>query len=424
MASVQDNILVVDDDADRRAGIAEQLKEQGYLVAIAAGGRQALEMMSLQLFDMVLLDATMSPMSGLQVLERMKADSSLRHIPVIMMAGFDQATELDRAIELGANDYLFLPYSEVMLRARIESQLKRLPDYEQDYLKNVLKNAKYERDLQIGRQIQGDFLPDTLPEPEGWEIEAYFHPARDVAGDFYDSFMLAQNRRVGIVVADVCDKGVGAALFMALIRSLIRAFAQQNLSLRWMDPLADDSSGESDPFSSVRRRSLPSTGTSALKNAVVVTNNYIATVHSQSNMFATAFFGVLDQSSGSFAYVNGGHNPPVFFGPEGIKARLKPTGPAVGIMPDIDYEIGQIRFEPGDTLLVFTDGVTDARTPQGELFTEKRLLALLEEPVTSARGLLDRIVASLQEHISTADQFDDITMMAVRRIPDRQEGSS
>jgi serine phosphatase RsbU (regulator of sigma subunit) len=417
MASVQDNILVVDEDEDRRAGIAEQLKGQGYLVATASGGRQALEMMSLQLYDMVLIDATMSQMSGLQMLERMKADSSLKHIPVIMMAGFDEVTELDRAIELGANDYLFLPYSPIMLRARIDSQLKRLPDFEQDYLKNVLKNAKYERDLQIGRQIQGDFLPDTLPEPEGWEIEAYFHPARDVAGDFYDSFMLAQNRRVGIVVADVCDKGVGAALFMALIRSLIRAFAQQNLSLRWMDSLGDTANGDSDPFSSARRRAVPSTGTSALKNAVVVTNNYIATTHSQSNMFATAFFGVLDQATGSFAYVNGGHNPPVFFGPEGIKARLKPTGPAVGIMPDIDYDIGQIRFEPGDTLLVFTDGVTDARNPQGELFTEKRLLALLDEPVTSARGLLDRIVAALQAYMATADQFDDITMMAVRRVP-------
>ncbi len=342
----QNHLLVVDDDVDRRAGLIVHLQGQGYLVATADSGRQALEMMGIQLFDLVLLDAGMAKMSGVQVLEKMKADSSLLHIPVIMMAGPDQTVELERAIGMGVNgggvDYVFVPFSPVLLMARIEAQLKRLPDYEQEYLKNVLKNAKYERDLQIGRQIQGDFLPETLPEPEGWEIAAYFHPAREVAGDFYDGFMLAQNRRVGIVVADVCDKGVGAALFMALIRSLIRAFAQQHLSLRWMDFLGDSVLGDPDTTAANRRRALPSTGTSSLKNAVVLTNNYIATVHSQSNMFATAFFGVLDQASGTFAYVNGGHNPPIFFGPAGIKARLKPTGPAVGIMPDVDYDIGQI----------------------------------------------------------------------------------
>jgi serine phosphatase RsbU (regulator of sigma subunit) len=417
----QNHLLVVDDNVDRRAGLIEQLQGQGYLVATADSGRQAMEMMGIQLFDLVLLDAGMAKMSGVQVLEQMKADSSLLHIPVIMMAGPDQTVELERAIGMGANgggvDYVFVPFSPVLLMARIEAQLKRLPDYEQEYLKNVLKNAKYERDLQIGRQIQGDFLPETLPEPDGWEIAAYFHPAREVAGDFYDSFMLAQNRRVGIVVADVCDKGVGAALFMALIRSLIRAFAQQHLAMRWMDFLGDSVLGDPDTTAASRRRALPSTGTSSLKNAVVLTNNYIATVHSQSNMFATAFFGVLDQANGSFAYVNGGHNPPIFFGSDGIKARLKPTGPAVGIMPDVDYDIGQIQFEPGDVLLVFTDGVTDARNPQGELFTEKRLLPLVQDPVSSASELLDRIVSSLREHIATADQFDDITMMAVRRKP-------
>jgi phosphoserine phosphatase RsbU/P len=415
----QQHVLVVDDDPDQRNELVLQIQEQGYQAGEAENGRQALEMLGIQLFDLVLLDTNMPRMGGLQVLERMKADTTLRHIPVIMLATPEEMPQLEQALDLGAEDYLLTPFSPTLLKARLNSELKRLPDYEQDYLKKVLMNAKYERDLQIGRQIQGDFLPDALPEPRGWEICAYFHPAREVAGDFYDAFPLAQNRRVGVVVADVCDKGVGAALFMALIRSLIRAFAQQHMSLRWMDFLGDDPLGATPAQGrGTRQRALPSTGTSSLKNAVVLTSNYIATTHAQSNMFATAFFGVLDQASGAFGYVNGGHNPPVFCGKDGIKARLKPTGPAVGMLPNADYDIGQIQFEPGDYLLIFTDGVTDARNPAGELFNEKRLLRLLDPPIASAKELLDRIVDALREHIGTADQFDDITMMVIRRVPE------
>src|SRR5689334_22924118 len=140
----------------------------------------------------------------------------------------------------------------------------------------------YERDLQIARMIQADFLPETLPQIPGWEIAARFHPARLVAGDFYDAFPLPNNR-IGIVIADVCDKGVGAALFMSLFRSLIRAFAQQHYHLSWLDALSDESGKSTKGV----RSQAPKIGTTALKNAVSLTNNYIANNHSRVNMFAT-----------------------------------------------------------------------------------------------------------------------------------------
>ncbi|ARV57810.1 hypothetical protein BZZ01_03435 [Nostocales cyanobacterium HT-58-2] len=268
----------------------------------------------------------------------------------------------------------------------------------------------YERDLQIARMIQADFLPESLPEITKWEIAARFHPARIVAGDFYDAFPLSHHR-VGIVIADVCDKGVGAALFMSLFRSLIRAFAQQHYHLSWLDDFTNKNNNSTKGL----RAEAPRIGTSALKNAVNLTNNYIANNHSRVNMFATLFFGVLNPTTGLLHYVNAGHEPPVIFGLDGVKARLKPTGPAVGIMPNRQFGIQEIQLEPGDILVAYSDGVTDARNPEGQFFTEEKLLSLLQHYDPSATALLDRIEASVNAHMSDADQFDDITMLAVRR---------
>ena len=275
-----------------------------------------------------------------------------------------------------------------------------------------------ERDVQVGRDMQQRFLPATLPQPPGWEIVACFHPAREVAGDWYDAFQLPHNR-IGLVIADVCDKGVGAALFMSLMRSLIRAFSQQNFSLGWTDVLSNLSavsgvkSGAQPPLQSKKR--LPAPGTTALQNAIMLTNNYVAKTHLDMNMFATLFFGVLDPATGLLLYVNGGHMPPAIIGPEGIKQRLKPTGPAVGMMPDATFEIQEARIEPGDILYTYSDGVTDARDPNRKLFGEKRLVELLSTPAASAGELQERVDRALQAHIATAPQFDDITMLTVYR---------
>jgi sigma-B regulation protein RsbU (phosphoserine phosphatase) len=270
-----------------------------------------------------------------------------------------------------------------------------------------------ERELEIARHIQASFLPEELPELSGWEIAARFQPARHVAGDFYDVFPLTQNRRLALVIGDVCDKGVGAALFMALFRTLIRAFAQQHYALRWMS----DSSAEGlfQSMAGGQRPTLPSTGSSALKNAIELTNTYMATTHGSTSMFATLFFGVLDPSSGSLLYVNAGHEYPILVNSAGVRAKLDTTGPLVGVFPEAQFEIASASIEPGDMLVAFTDGVTEARNASGELFGRERLYALMEQPVTTAGALLDCIQARIQEHMGEADPSDDIALLAVRR---------
>jgi len=269
-----------------------------------------------------------------------------------------------------------------------------------------------ERELEIARRIQASFLPEKLPQFPGWEIAARFQPARQVAGDFYDVFPLIQNRRLALVIGDVCDKGVGAALFMALFRTLLRAFAQQHYALRWLGDFSIE--GLARPMEG-GRPTLPSIGTSALQNAVDLTNKYIALTHGSSHMFATLFFGVLDPANGQMLFINGGHEYPLLVNASGVKGKLATTGPLVGVFPEAQFDIQSVGIEPGDTLVAFTDGVTEARNANNEFFGRERLCALLARPASTAAELLDSIQASVQEHMGAADPSDDITLLAVRR---------
>ena len=277
--------------------------------------------------------------------------------------------------------------------------------------KNQIKEVLARNELEKGRQIQRDFLPDQILQPPNWEIAACFYPARQVAGDFYDVFWLPGDC-VGLVIGDVCDKGVGAALFMALFRSLIRVFSGQT-QLRGLSLVANDEGigGMIDVQGVTDLDHI-----NALK-AVALTNNYIAQEHYQMSMFATLFFGVLNPKTGLLSYISGGHVPLFIVGSTGVKERLNSTGPPVGIIPDRKFKIQQVQLEPGDILIGYTDGVTEARAPGGEFFTLERLLSLLEQPATSASDLLKRIQTNLFAYIDDAPQFDDITMLAVQRTP-------
>ena len=274
-----------------------------------------------------------------------------------------------------------------------------------------------DNELEKGRHIQFNFLPNQLLQMPGWETAAYFKPARQVAGDFYDIFQLPGGS-IGFVVADVCDKGVGAALFMALFRSLIRVFSGQT-SLDGL-PLFCGESSIDQPVDMPPDSSLSDPIHIPAMKAVKLTNNYIALNHGDLAMFATLFFGILDPNTGSLSYINGGHEPLFIIDSGGsVKSHLSFTGPAVGIEPNIDFKIQQANMAPGDILLGYTDGVTEAVASDGSFFTTDRLMSILEAPESTAKELLDRIANSLQEHVDSADQFDDITLLAIRRISDK-----
>jgi serine phosphatase RsbU (regulator of sigma subunit) len=377
-------ILVVDDVEVNRDLLSRRLKQQGHEVAIAENGKKALEKLRAEPFDLVLLDIMMPEMDGYQVLTEVMADPVLKHVPVIMISAVTEMDSVVKCVEMGATDYLPKPFNPVLLKARVGATLekKRLRDKEQLYARSL------ERELEIGREIQKSFLPESLPQAAGWEIAARFAPARQVAGDFYDAFDLPGGDSVGLVVGDVCDKGVGAALFMALFRSLLRASATGNRD--------------------------GADGAATLTGAVRLTNDYIARTHSRASMFATLFFGVLEMATGRLQYINGGHEPPILFGAGGIRARLAPTGPAVGMMPDVAFAIAEERLASGECLLAFTDGVTDAKGASGR-YGEARLASLLGHSAASAGALLDGIEADLYAHVGGTEQADDITMLAVLR---------
>ena len=278
-------------------------------------------------------------------------------------------------------------------------------------------------ELNKGKEIQQGFLPSQIPQPPNWEIATSFYPARQVAGDFYDVFELPGNY-VGLVIADVCDKGVGAALFMGLFRSLIRIFSGQTnlkgLSVVDIDSAELASTEIGNLFLEEINNVLESHEEIDLEQlkvlkAIPLTNNYVAQNHWSLSMFATVFFGVLNPETGWLSYINGGHETLYLVNDSGIKQSLKSTGPAVGMMPNAKFGIRQVQLHLGDILVGYSDGVTDAKSPNGKLFTEQRLRILLEQPTTSASDLLERIKTHIFTHIDNALQFDDITMLAVGR---------
>jgi phosphoserine phosphatase RsbU/P len=277
------------------------------------------------------------------------------------------------------------------------------------------KLYKLENDIQIARTIQNNFLPSKMPEVPGWDISAFFQPARDVAGDFYDVFMMLNNRKVGFMIADVCDKGVGAALFMSLTRTLLRSSLMQTRNISWAEGLFDEKPVATKTVKSKQDSHMAITA-NALKNSVVTTNNYITEHHLDLNMFATLFFGMLDPDDGTVIYINGGHCPPLIISPTGeIKTQLEPLGPAVGMFADATFGLEQIKLERGDMLLAYTDGIPDARNPSGKRYTDDRLMELLKAPTASANELVQRIMNTVSNHIGGAVQFDDITLLALRR---------
>lgn len=415
----QPRVLIVSEEAPAKSALGQALQALGYEVRHAAGAGTAAGQLGDGAVDLLLIHAELG---GEDMAELLAPEARAEATWPAVMVYADQHLDTLRALlETHRVDCLLPPFDPVFVRTRLEVLLeqRRLREHREDSAKRE-ELLKLERDLQIGRDIQLGFLPHTLPQPQGWELTACFHPAREVAGDFYDAFYLINERRLGFLIADVCDKGVGAALFMALFRTLIRSGAKHHTSLGWMDPRSGSVTESKDWLRGdpgERRQSLPSIGTGSLMNGIAGTNDYITENHLEAGYFATVFFGVLDPANGSLIYINGGHNPPVIVHEDGAQEFLKPTGPAVGMLPGVKFKMGQTRLKPGDLLYLYTDGVTDARSPEGAFFTEQRLFSLVGRGAPSAQALVDEVEGQLKAHIGDAAQFDDITMMALRRTP-------
>jgi serine phosphatase RsbU (regulator of sigma subunit) len=276
----------------------------------------------------------------------------------------------------------FLPAVQ-SLAAQIASALRRAEVYEQS-----VQAAKMARELEVAGEIQATFLPHKVPEVSGWEISASLEAARQTSGDFYD-FVELDGDRLGIIVADVADKGTGAALYMALSRTLIRTYAVQ----------------------------YPDQPEKALQIA-----NERILEDTESDQFVTVFFAVLDASSGQLTYANAGHNPAFLVGTNGHAAPqpLRHTGIPLGMFPEMIWQQNAVQMSAGDILVMYTDGVTEAQDGDGREFGEDRLLNDVEKGMSSGqdlRTITSRIFHSIHEFVGDAPQFDDVTMVLLRRTP-------
>lgn len=384
-------ILIVDDEPFNVDYLEQELEDADCEIFTASNGEEAIEQVRAHDPDLILLDIMMPVMDGFSVLKQLKAEAETREIPVIVISASSEMQSVVKGIRLGAEDYLPKPFDPTLLHARVAASLekKRLRDVEVLYLKSL------EREFEIAREIQSSFLPSSLPELAGYEVAALFKAAREVAGDFYDAFTLPDGNLV-FVVGDVCGKGVGAALFMTLFRSLIRATAT------------------SDVYCSTEELTGMSLS-NRLQHVVSFTNHYVAQTHGDANMFATLVAGLIEVHSGMLYYANCGNPAPIVFrGGEHI-ASLAPTGPVIGVMDEVQFLVKEMQLLPGDILLVFSDGVTDFVDPEGDFLGEKPFLALINHQAETAGDLLQSIQIELEKYSSGAKQFDDITLVAVRR---------
>lgn len=265
--------------------------------------------------------------------------------------------------------------SAMASQAAISIENARL--YEQEIQQQVIS-----RELETARSIQASFLPDTIPEYAGWDIGATWHPIRNVAGDFYDFYVL-EDGRLASVIADVSGKGIPAALFMALSVTVIRFGMQMNLK----------------PHEVTRRA-----------NELIISEQ-------RSRMFATTFVSYIDPSTGNVEFSSGGHNPALVYRANSQRCDyITSSGVAIGIFKGADFDCGSTSLSPGDILVLYTDGITEVINNDEEEFGENRLENLIiQNAHRSSRSLIDLIMSAVETFSEDQELFDDATLVIIKR---------
>ena len=278
------------------------------------------------------------------------------------VSGDDEIAELGRSFNSMARD----------LKAHIE-ELNRTTAEKERLLK----------ELEIAKGIQQSFLPTSAPVMDRIDISAVTAPARVVGGDFYDFIPFGKDRW-GLVVADVSGKGMPAALFMALSRTLVHASA----------------AGVASPAAAIERA-----------NKLIIEDN-------RANMFVTLFYAIVDSSKMTLDYVNAGHNPPIIVGERpGDVVLLKAQGVPLGLSSELKLEMNTVNIKPGNVVTLYTDGVTEAINDDGERFETERLAEVVNKNrLSSAGGIITSIQDEISRFVGKQPQFDDITLMVLKAL--------
>ncbi len=377
-------ILVVDDEPDLEPLMLQRMRRDiragRYRFVFASNGVEALERLNEDdEIDMVLSDINMPRMDGLTLLQQIpKVDPDIR---AVIISAYGDMQNIRTAMNRGAFDFVTKPLDFDDLRVTIERTLRHMAEW-REALSSRDKLVALQNELDVANKIQQSVLPTEFPSCESYEVAADMEPARNVGGDFFDIIRL-ENGRLGLAVADVSDKGVPAALFM---------------------------------MSSLTQLKGAAIGIGA-PGGVLSEVNDLLNKDNETAMFVTVMYAVYNPDSGVITYANGGHNPPVIIHADGSSTMLPMTGGiALGVMPGFEYEQSTFTLGPGETIILYTDGVTEAMNGEGEEFGVDRLRELFAgQPSMNPREATDAILEAVSAFAGDTPQSDDITCLTLRR---------
>ena len=383
-------ILSVDDEMDLELLLTQyfrrKIRKGEYEFVFAHNGLEALAMMVKHPdIEIILSDINMPEMDGLTLLAKV---NEMRNpaLKVIMVSAYGDMGNIRQAMNNGAFDFATKPIDLDDLSVTIEKAIEQI-EYVHRMQKEHTQLESLKGDLAIASEIQQAILPRVFPpfpeDADKLDIAASMTPAKDVGGDFYDFFRVDENR-IGFVIADVSGKGIPAAIFMAVSRTLIRA-----------------------------------TGISGGSPSDCLTySNKLLAAESVNCMFVTVFYGILDLTTGEVSYCNAGHNPPYVLKKNGEVTPLPMSqDPMVGAIDGIEFHQSTLQLEHGDSLVMFTDGVTEAMNINNEEFGETRLEDTLEDvTMHNCQQMIEAIKSDVAAFVGEAEQSDDITVLALRRL--------
>lgn len=382
-------ILVVDDEPDLQTLIKQKfrskIKANEYEFHFAENGVQALEKIADDgAIDLVLTDINMPVMDGLTLLSKIN-ELNNKLLRSVIVSAYGDMENIRTAMNRGAYDFIMKPIDLKDLEVTIEKSLKEIEEYKQAVTAQH-KLISLQQELDIANVIQTSILQKTFPafpDRKEFDIYAKMITAKEVGGDLYD-FFLVDKYRLGIVIGDVSGKGIAAALLMAVCKTLLKATAYKGMP-------AD--------------------------NILSEVNNILVD-ESPSNMFVTLFYGVLDTRSGAFEYSNGGHNPPYLISTDGKPKQIDNIGGLmIGAFKDVPYESNVVMIKPGESLLFYTDGVTEAFNKEEEEFQETRLSQTLENKNSlNSTELVNHVFQNVQAFTDGIEQSDDITCLALKYL--------
>ena len=377
-------ILVVDDEPDLEPLMLQRMRRDirsgRYKMTFARDGVEALEMLEANPdIDMVLSDINMPRMDGLTLLDQIpKVSPNLRSV---IISAYGDMKNIRTAMNRGAFDFVTKPVDFDDLRFTIDRTLQHVEEL-REALSARDKLVAIQNELDVASTMQQSILPTSFPVSDSYKVFGTMQPARNVGGDFFDVMRL-QNGQVGLAIADVSGKGVPAALFMMSSRTLLKGAA---------------------------------IGVEGPGDVLTEVNNLLHEDNS-AQMFVTMLYSIFNPTTGTFTYASGGHDAPLLIRSDGTSTLLPLTnGIALGILPDFEYQQHSVQLSPGETIVLYTDGVTEAMNMDGIQLGINRVRDLFaESPPTDAQTVGLDVVRAVIDFAQDAPQFDDITCLTLGR---------